>query len=358
VKRRDFLKKAGAAVAASAAFGTVYAEAQPRVRWRMATSWPRALDTLFGTAELIANRVGELTQGGLQIEVYPGGELVPALQVHDAVQQGIAECGHTASYYYVGKNQLFAFDTSVPFGLLPTQQNAWLYHGGGLEAMRRVYADFNIVNFPAGNTGAQMGGFFREEINDLGDLRGLRMRIPGPGGQVMERLGVSTQVLPGGEIFLALERGAIDAAEWVGPYDDERLGLHQVARYYYYPAWWEPGPTVSLYVNQGEWDRLPATYQHAVSAACYEANMDMLSKYEALNVEALARLVDEGVQLREFPREISVAAEQAATEVREDFAAQDATYRAFLEDWRRFRDGIRGWNRVNEYSMAQVIYRE
>lgn len=356
MKRREFLKKAGVAVAASTVYGTVYAQTQRRFRWRMACSWPRALDTLFGGAEFFCQRVAAFTGGNLQIEPYPGGELVPALAVHDAVQQGTVECGHTAGYYYVGKDQRFAFDCAVPFGPNAQQQNAWFYHGGGIEACQKAYDDYNIVFFPAGNTGAQMGGWFRREINSPEDLRGLRMRIPGPGGQVFERLGVVPQVLPGGEIFLALDRGAIDAAEWVGPYDDERLGLYRAARYYYYPAWHEPSTTLSVYINRTEWDRLPSEYQLAIQAAAAEANLDVLSKYESRNGDALARLVAAGTELRKFPDSVLEVAARTAEEIREEFAAASPAYRELYENWKAFLNTVRDWNTVNQFSMEQFVY--
>ena len=218
----------------------VQSGSQPRIRWRMATSWPTSLDTILGGAKTISQRVSEMTNGRFTITPFAAGEIVPGLQVLDAVQTGTVQCGHTASYYYIGKNPALAFGTAVPFGLDAQQQNAWLYHGGGLEAMQKLYTDFGVINFPAGNTGTQMGGWFKREVNSVADLNGLKMRIPGLGGEVMSRLGVNVQVLPGGEIYLALERGAIDAAEWVGPYDDEKLGLDQAAQFYYYPGWWEP----------------------------------------------------------------------------------------------------------------------
>jgi len=229
----------------------------PRIRWRMATSWPKSLDTIYGGAETLSQRVREMTDGRFVITPFAAGELVPGLQVLDAVQSGTVQCGHSASYYYIGKNPALAFGTTVPFGLTAQQQNAWLYNAGGLEAMQKLYADFNIINFPAGNTGAQMGGWFKRPINTVSDLKGLKMRIPGLGGKVMASLGVNVQVLPGGEIFLALDRGALDAAEWVGPYDDEKLGLNKAAQYYYYPGWWEPGPSFDLLVNRSEWQKLP-----------------------------------------------------------------------------------------------------
>ncbi|NEQ70661.1 MAG: ABC transporter substrate-binding protein, partial [Symploca sp. SIO2D2] len=250
MKRRKFLNHTALGAATTAALvgcsgssntQTASTTDLPTLRWKMATSWPQSLDTIFGGAETVCQRVSDMTGGRFTIKPFAAGEIVPGTQVLDAVQAGTVECGHTASYYYIGKNPALAFATSIPFGLNAQQQNAWLYHGGGLEAIQKIYSDFGIINFPAGNTGAQMGGWFKREIKSLADLQGLKMRIPGLGGKVMDSLGVNVQVLPGNEIFLALDRGAIDAAEWVGPYDDQKLGLNKAANFYYYPGWWEPG---------------------------------------------------------------------------------------------------------------------
>lgn len=328
----------------------------PSLRWRMATSWPQSLDTIFGGAEDVAKGVAELTEGRFEIEAFAGGEIVPALEVLDAVQQGTVEMGHTAAYYYVGKNNAFAFATAVPFGLNAQQQNAWIYHGGGFEALAKLYADFSTIHFPAGNTGVQMGGWFRNEINTVEDLQGLRMRIPGLGGQVMEALGVATQTISGGDIFVSLERGAIDAAEWVGPYDDEKLGLNQAAEFYYYPGWWEPGPTLDVLINQSQWEQLPALYQSAIRIASYQANMNMLAKYDALNREALDRLVEGGTQLRPYSEEILAAAQTAAFEKYDSFAAENPSFKEIYEPWLTFREQVYRWNQTNEMSFASFAY--
>ena len=328
----------------------------PRLKWQMATSWPKSLDTIFGGAETVCQRVKEMTGGRFTITPSAAGEIVPFDGVLDAVQGSVVECGHTASYYYIGKNPALAFSTSVPFGLNAQQQNAWFYHGGGLELMRKVYEKFNIINFPAGNTGVQMGGWFKREINSLRDLQGLKMRIPGLGGQVMAKLGVNAQALAGGEIFVSLERGAIDAAEWVGPYDDEKLGLQKAAQFYYYPGWWEPGPTLELQINKSKWDSLPPEYQAILTSAAQEAHLNMLSQYEALNREALQRLIDGGTQLREYPREILVAAEKAAFELYEENARKSADFKAVYEPWKIFREQIYAWNRINEQSFANFVF--
>jgi TRAP-type mannitol/chloroaromatic compound transport system substrate-binding protein len=329
---------------------------QPRIQWRLASSFPRGLDTIFGAAEVLARRVEALTEGRFQIRVYPAGELVPGLQVLDAVQQGTVQMGHTASYYFTGKNPALAFDTTLPFGLTARQHNAWLYYGGGLELLRAVFADFNVINFPGGNTGAQMGGWFRREIQSVSDMRGLKMRIPGLGGEVMSRLGVVVQVLAGGDIYPALERGAIDAAEWVGPYDDEKLGFHRVARFYYYPGWWEPGACLSFYVNRLAWERLPRTYQQAIEVAAYEANVSMLAHYDQQNPLTLERLLKAGVQLRRFPADVMEAARQIAFSLYEEQASRDGTYRKLYDSWRQFRERAYRWFGTAERSYAEFAF--
>ena len=328
----------------------------PSVKWKMTTSWPRSLDTIFGGAQAVCDRVAAMTNGKFAISPYSAGEIVGGLEVLDAVQQGTVQCGHTASYYYVGKNSALAFGTSVPFGLTAQQQNAWYYHGGGLEIMHKLYSDFNIISFPAGNSGVQMGGWFRQEINTVSDLNGLSMRIPGFGGEVMKKLGVNTQVLPGGEIYLALERGAIDAAEWVGPHDDEKLGLHKAAKYYYYPGWWEPGPTFEVQVNLNEWNKLPTEYQEIFKSAAYQANINMLAQYDALNGAALAKLIAGGTELRPYSQEILQAAQKATFEFYEEKASQDSNFKEVYQQWKKFRQQIYKWNTINELSFAQFTF--
>jgi TRAP-type mannitol/chloroaromatic compound transport system substrate-binding protein len=331
--------------------------ALPLVRWRMATSWPHSLDTIFGGAETISRRVREMSAGRFLIQPFAAGELVPGLEVLEAVQNGSVECGHTASYYYLGKNPALAFGTAVPFGLTAQQQNAWLYESGGLEAIDRLYSDFGVRSFPAGNTGAQMGGWFKRPLQGVASLQGLKMRIPGLGGKVMAALGVNVQVLPGGEIFLALDRGAIDAAEWTGPYDDEKLGLNKAARYYYYPGWWEPGPTLTALVNLQAWSRLPSEYQAMFAAACHEANGLMLSRYDALNATVLQRLIKGGTQLKFYGEPILQAAREATDQILAD-SAKDATFKRVYEQWRSFRQDVFAWNRVNEFSYARFAFGE
>jgi TRAP-type mannitol/chloroaromatic compound transport system substrate-binding protein len=367
MKRRQLLTNVALGAATSTALvacnqtnnnPNVQANELPNVRWRMVTSWPKSLDTIFGGAQTVCDRVREMTGGRFSIEPYAAGEIVPGLEVLDAVQNGTVQCGHTASYYYVGKNPALAFGTSMPFGLTAQQQNSWLYHGGGLEAMHQLYSDFNVINFPAGNTGTQMGGWFKREINSLRELKGLKMRIPGLGGEVMSRLGVNVQVLPGGEIFLALDRGAIDAAEWVGPYDDEKLGLNKAAPFYYYPGWWEPGATLEVQVNKSQWDKLPKEYQEIFKTAAMESNLNMLSKYEALNRQAMQRLMESGTKMVPYPTEILQAAEKAAFDLYEQNASKNPAFKQIYEQWNQFRQQVAQWNRINELSFANFMASE
>jgi len=299
--------------------------------------------------------VEEMSDGLFKIRVYPAGELVPGLEVLDAVQQGTVQVGQTASYYYTGKNPALAFDCCVPFGMTARQQNAWLTEGGGLELMNQLFSDYNVITFPGGNTGVQMGGWFKREIAGLADLEGLKMRIPGLGGNVMSMLGVNVQVLAGGEIYPALERGAIDATEWVGPYDDEKLGFHQVAKYYYYPGWWEPGPSLSFYVNQKAWAALPADFKAIFRAACAASGNTMQARYDAKNPPALERILASGIQMRPFSTDIMEAAFKSSNELLEDNAAKDPGYRKIFEAWKKSRSAATEWFSTAESSYTQFV---
>jgi TRAP-type mannitol/chloroaromatic compound transport system substrate-binding protein len=329
----------------------------PTIEWQMATSWPVSLDTIFGGATKFTERVAAITNGKFTITPRAAGELAPATQVLDVVSQGAVQCGHTASYYYIGKSNAIAFGTTVPFGLTASQQNAWLYHGGGLDLLQALYAErFNIIQFPAGNTGTQMGGWFRKEIETVADLQGLKMRIPGLGGQVMNRLGVTVQVLPAGEIFQALQTGAIDAAEWVGPYDDEILGLNDAAEFYYAPAWWEPGSTLELEINLDEWNKLPAEYQEAVKAAAAEANVSMLADFDMRNGAALQRLVEGGTQLRRYSDEILTAAQEATFAIYGELSQAEADFKSVYDQWLQFRNQVYSWHQFNEFAFTNFVY--
>ncbi len=358
MNRRKFLARGAVATASAAAVTQAVAQSKdlPQIRWRCASSFPKSLDTIFGGAEVIAKRVSELTSGKFQIRVFAAGEIVPAFGVVDAIQQNTVECAHTASYYFVGKNKAFAFDTTLPFGLNQRQQNSWIYYGGGLELVREFFRDFGFISFPAGNTGVQMGGWWRKEIHTVADLKGVKMRIPGLGGEVMARLGAIPQQIAGGDIYPALERGAIDAAEWIGPYDDEKLGFYKVAPHYYFPGWWESNSMYSLYVNIKEWEKLPKEYQAAIETASYEANLDMMAKYDFKNLDALERLVKNGVKLHAFPNEMMVAAQQAAYELYEEEAGKNPAWKKMYEPWKKFRSREFLWHRVAEFSYENFAY--
>ena len=357
MKRRDFLKGAGAGLGVAAATLSPKAFADlPTIKWRLASSFPKSLDTIYGAAEQLSDSINKITGGKFQIRVHAGGELVPGLQVFDAVQQGTVECGHTASYYYVGKNMAFVFDTAMPFGLTARQQNAWMYFGGGLKLTRELFKPYNIVNFPGGNTGVQMGGWFRKEIKSLKDLKGLKMRIPGLGGQIMSKLGVVPQTLAGGDIYPALERGAIDAAEWVGPYDDEKLGFHKIAKHYYYPGWWEGGPQLSFYVNINKWNDLPDAYQQAFETAAAEANVSMLAEYDFKNPPAAMRLIKNGVKLHAFPKDVMSAAYKTAFELYEAEAKSNPAFAKIYTEWKKFRANELQWFKVAEANYENFLY--
>ncbi len=366
--RRGFLGKAAGGVAGAGLItacggdggatleGAPAVQTRPSVRWRLASSFPRGLDAIYGSAEMLGEITASLTGGRFEIRAYPAGELVPGLQVMDAVQQGTVQVGQSTSYYYTGKNQALAFDAGVPFGMTARQQDAWLNEGGGLEVVRSVFADFGIISFPGGNTGGQMGGWFRREVNSAEDLRGLKMRIPGLGGDVMDRMGVTVQVLAGGDIYPALERGAIDATEWVGPYDDEKLGLHQAAPYYYYPGWWEPSASVSYEVNQQAWDQLPSEYQAVFEVAAQASARRMLYYYDAKNPGALERLIAGGTQMRSFSDDIMSVARTTIGEILEDYSAADQQYREVYDHWRNFKEASYRWFGTAELRFASFAF--
>ncbi|MFO1154411.1 MAG: TRAP transporter substrate-binding protein DctP [Rhodospirillales bacterium] len=356
MERRRFLKAGGAGLAVSALAGPAVAQSLPEIKWRCASSFPKSLDTLFGSAEIVASRVAALTENKFQIRVFAGGEIVPGLQVLDAVQAGTVESGHSVSYYYVGKDPTLAFDTAVPFGLTTRMQNAWMYYGGGLDIMREVFKPFNIINIPCGNTGTQMGGWFRKEIKSVDDLKGLKMRIAGFAGQVMARLGVVPQQLAGADVYPALEKGTIDAAEWIGPYDDEKLGFYKVAKYYYYPGWWEAGPQLTFFVNIQSWESLPKIYQDALLTACAEANVLTVAKYDTQNPPALRRLVANGAILKPFPRDVLEAAYKATFEVFDETSAQNANFKKVYGAWKSFRDTQYEWFSVAEHTFDRFAF--
>jgi TRAP-type mannitol/chloroaromatic compound transport system substrate-binding protein len=355
MERRSFLKKAAVGASAGALAAPALAQSQPTVNWRLASSFPKSLDTIYGAAETFSKRVAQLTGGKFNIRVFSGGEIVPALQVLDAVQNGTVEIGHSASYYYFGKDPTFAFDAAVPFGLNSRQQTAWFDQGGGRELLREFFRGYGIMNFQGGNTGTQMGGWFRKEIKTVKDLDGLKMRISAFAGKVMQPLGLVPQQIAGGDIYPALEKGTIDAAEWIGPYDDEKLGFNKVAPFYYTPGWWEPSLQVSFYVSIKEWEKLPKEYQAAIEAASYEAHVVMQAEYDTKNPAALARLLKQGVKLRSFPREVMDACYKSANTFMDEESAKNAKFKKIYDSWKRFRQDENQWFSVAEAPMQNFM---
>ena len=348
MQRRSFLKQAAVGAAAGTIAAPAIAQSQPSIQWRLAASWPKSLDTLFGGCELIAKRVSDMTDGKFQIRPFAGGEIVPGLQVLDAVQAGTVEMGHTSTYYYFGKDPAFALGTSVGFGPNARQNYAWWHFGGGAEAMAPLFKEYGCIGMPAGNTGCQMGGWFRKEVKSVADLNGLKFRIGGMAGLILAKLGVVPQMIAGSDIYPALEKGTVDGAEWVGPYDDEKLGFNKVAQYYYYPGWWEGGPMIMALINEKKWQELPKSYQAALTAACGEVNTWMMAKYDAQNPPALRRLVGSGTKLRPFPKAIMEASEKAAYELYGELMAKSEHWKRIYPQWKKFRDEEFLWFRVAE----------
>lgn len=355
--RRRFLQGAGfgAAAAASTVYSPNVLASNRSFRLEMVTSWPAALDNLFGTAEYFARRIEEMTDGDVRIRVHPAGAEVGPFEVYDAVADGAFPICHTAPYYFIGKSPAHGFFTAVPFGLTLEEQNAWMTAGGGQELWDELNERDNLIAFPGGNTGAQTGGWFNEEINSPDDLDGLRMRFPGHGGRVMAEAGVNIQQLPGGEVFTAMDRGALDAAEWVGPADDQTLEMHRVAKYYYMPSWAEPSAMLGFYFNGDFWADFPADIQAQIKACCAEANTWMAARYQATNPKALAELEESGVQVRQFPSEVLQTFHKAAEKVHAK-DMEDDHYARIYDEWSAFRDRVRGWNEKTTYRYRQFLY--
>ena len=353
--RRSFIKKtavAGAGAAAATALAApAIAQSMPKISWRLTSSFPKALDTIYGAAETFAKFVGEATDGNFQVQVFAAGEIVPGLEAATAAGDGTVEMAHTASYYYWGKDPTYAFGTAIPFGLNFRQQNAWFYYGGGQELMNEFYATQGLIGFPCGNTGVQMGGWFRKEINTVEDLNGLKMRIGGMGGKIIAKLGVVPQQIAGGDIYPALEKGTIDATEWVGPYDDEKLGFNKVAKYYYYPGWWEGGPVLHTMVNLAKYNELPAAYKAIIDVACRAANSDMMANYDSKNPAALKRLVGAGAELRPFSQQILEASYEAAKQTYAEISAENAFFKKVYDQQLEFKKDAYLWAQIGEYNF-------
>jgi TRAP-type mannitol/chloroaromatic compound transport system substrate-binding protein len=347
--RRKFFRSAGVAVAAAPVLAApAIAQSTPELKWRITSSFPKSLDTIHGAAETFATYVKEATDGKFQIQVFPPGEIAPAFEAANEVGKGSVEMCHTASYYFWGKDPAYALATAVPFGLNARQQNGWMYHGDGVDLMNEFYATQNLIAFPCGNTGAQMGGWFRNEINSVADLQGLKFRAGGFAGKVLSRLGVVPQQIPGGEIYPALEKGTIDAAEWVGPYDDEKLGFYKVAKNYYYPGWWEGGAMLHVMINSAKWAELPPGYQSIIRMASQAANSDMLAKYDARNPAAIKKLVAGGAVLKPFPAEVMEACFKAANETYAEITASNSAFKKIYDSMTAYRADAFLWQQVSE----------
>ena len=357
--RRSFLTKAAVggtiAGAASALAAPAIAQANPKVTWRLTSSFPKSLDTIYGGAEVLSRMVSEATDGNFQIQVFSAGEIVGGLQAADAAAAGTVEACHTVAYYYWGKDPTWALGSAVPFALNARGMNAWQYHGGGIDLYNEFMAKQNLFALPGGNTGAQMGGWFRREIKSVADLKGLKMRVGGFAGKVMERLGVVPQQIAGGDIYPALEKGTIDGTEWVGPYDDEKLGFFKVAPYYYYPGWWEGGPTVHFMFNKGAWESLPPTYQKILRIAAQAEDADMLQKYDWKNSQAIKSLMGQGAQLRPFAPEILAACFDAADATYADIEATNADFKKIWASIKAFRKDWYFWDQVAEYNYDTFL---
>ncbi|MDC6165943.1 TRAP transporter substrate-binding protein [Paucibacter sp. XJ19-41] len=358
MKRRSFVGHAGLAGVLAAGAAPAVVQAQAQIRWRLASSFPKALDTIYGAAEVFARKVKEMSGGKFEISVHAGGELMPAFGVVDGVQNATVEMAHTAPYYFFGKDETFALGCAIPFGLNSRQMTAWQYEGNGLKLMREFYAKYNIISFPMGNTGAQMGGWYRKEIKSVADIKGLKMRIGGFAGKVLERLGGVPQNIPGGEIYQALEKGTIDATEWVGPYDDQKLGFNKVAPHYYYPGWWEGGPQLDLYVNTKAYEGLSAEYKSIVECAAAYAHTEMQAKYDARNPAALRQLVAAGTKLQRFPKDVMDAAFKESMAVYSELSAKNPNWKKVYEDYAKFRSEQNLWFRFAEAGFDDFMQQQ
>ncbi|MGO3927880.1 TRAP transporter substrate-binding protein [Rhodopseudomonas pseudopalustris] len=350
MKRRDFLKVSATGAAVAAVASPAIAQSSPEVKWRLASSFPKSLDTIYGGGEYLAKQVAEMTDNKFQIQVFSAGEIVPGLQALDATSNGTVEMSHTVSYYYVGKDPTFAVFAAVPFGLNARQQNSWLYQGGGNELANEFFKKYGVIGFPCGNTGVQMGGWFRKEIKTVADMSGLKMRIGGIAGQVLQKVGVVPQQIAGGDVYPALEKGTIDAAEWVGPYDDEKLGFQKVAKYYYYPGFWEGGPTVHAFTNLEKFNSLPKSYQSVLMNAAQATNSWMQARYDMQNPPALKRLVASGTQLRPFSNEILDACLKATNQLWSEISEKNAEFKKAIDTMQAYRSDQYLWWQVGEYT--------
>jgi TRAP-type mannitol/chloroaromatic compound transport system substrate-binding protein len=358
--RRSFIKKAGLAAggaAVSALAAPALAQTAPEVKWRLTSGFPKTV-LFFNPADVLAKAVAEMTDNKFQIQTFQNGEIIAQANIVDAIQQGTVEAAHTCSYYYFGKDPTFAFGTCVPYGLNPRQENAWFYYGGGQELLNAFYAKYNIISFPGGNSGCQMGGWWRKELKTVEDLKGIKFRVGGFGGAVLAKLGVVPQNIAAGDIYTSLEKGTIDAAEWIGPYDDEKLGLNKIASNYYYPGWWEGATCPHFFINTAAWAKLPKNYQAIFETAAAMANVKLQAQYDTENPAALRRLVQAGAVLRPFPQDIMNASFKAATDVCNEYSAANAEFKKLWDAvkprrnegflWEQLADGA-----YDTFMMAQ-----
>jgi TRAP-type mannitol/chloroaromatic compound transport system substrate-binding protein len=357
MKRRDFLKVSATGAAVAAVASPAIAQSAPEIKWRMTSSFPKSLDTIYGGGAELVKYVAEMTDNKFQIQLFAAGEIVPGLQALDAASNSTVELAQTAAYYYVGKDPTFAIYSSVPFGLNARMQNSWWYQGGGQELGNEFFKKFGVIGFHAGNTGCQMGGWFRKEIKTVADLSGLKFRIGGIAGQVLQKVGVIPQQTAGGDIYPALEKGTIDAAEWVGPYDDEKLGFQKVAKYYYYPGWWEGGTAVHVFSNLEKWNSLPKSYQAILASACAQANSWMAARYDMQNPTALKRLIAGGTQLRPFTPEVLEACLKATNELWGEISAKNADFKKSIDAMQAYRGDQYLWWQVAEYTFDTFMIR-
>lgn len=357
MKRRNFINKAGVGVLATggALLAPSMTQAKTQFKWKMVTAWPKNFPGLGVGANLLAQMINEMSGNRITVKVYGANELVPALQVFDAVSDGVAQIGHSGAYYWKGKHEATQFFASIPFGLTAQEMNAWLYYGGGMALWRELYAPFNLIPTAAGNTGVQMAGWFKREIKTVADLTGLKMRIPGLGGEVLRRMGAATVNIPGGELFTSLQSGVLDAAEWVGPYNDLAFGFHKVAKYYYYPGWHEPGSVIEAMLNKQAFNNLPADLQSIVLAACQAANINMLADYTAKNNQALDTLVNKhGVSLMALPNDVLLKLKQLAEEVTLELASKNPMAQKIYHSFNQFRAQVSPWSALSEQAFLKA----
>ncbi|MDX1455399.1 MAG: TRAP transporter substrate-binding protein [Gammaproteobacteria bacterium] len=368
MQRRDFIKRLGGLLGLGAMAGGVAAcdqgstgnapatsNSSQRFKWKMVTTWPRNFPGLGTGAQRLADTITRMSGGQLTVKLYSAGEIVPALEAFDAVANGSAEMAHGAAYYWKGKAPSAQFFAAVPFGMNAQEMHAWLYHGGGQELWKKAYAPFGILPFAAGNSGVQMGGWFNKEIHSPADLEGLKMRIPGLGGEILERAGGLPVTLPGGEIFTSLKTGVIDATEWVGPWNDLAFGLHEAAKYYYYPGWHEPGSVLECLVNEEAFAALPEHLQAVVELACQAVTTDMLAEYTAQNPAALKALVEEhGVILKPFPDSVMRRLRELSEELVAEMAAEDPLVAEVAESFRNFKAPVMAWHEISEEAFYKA----